>query len=160
MQIRALRVEVRQHAGSREVRWLGLQGKKYVCLPTNWVELNFDKRLRKEAMNRALGRQSQIKIFVRVPVGDSRTDEPPPHLRDKKGRNYYFHLSLEMILDWRPIPSLQSRNRSLITPLFPSKSVKSDICSKIMFCYFRRFIYILPFLIFDYLWHIVLQLTA
>jgi hypothetical protein len=41
-------------------------------------------------MDRAEGKGVERRRFVRVPVGDSRDDAPPIHMRDKKGKNYYF----------------------------------------------------------------------
>jgi hypothetical protein len=87
LQIRAIRYQVR--AG--DSRWLGLQGDKYVTLPKEWVELNFDPLLRKEAKDRAEGtKRKEEDMYVRVQPGDSRTDDPPIELRDKKGNNYYY----------------------------------------------------------------------
>jgi hypothetical protein len=53
--------------------------------------VNFDPLLRKEAIERAMGTKEKEKDkFVRVQPGDSRMDDPPIDLRDKKGNNYYY----------------------------------------------------------------------
>jgi hypothetical protein len=52
-------------------RWLGLQGGKYVSLPAEWVALNFDEGLLKEATERAENaltkREWQIKDYFHCP---------------------------------------------------------------------------------------------
>ena len=58
-----------------------------MTLPKDWVELNFDRNLRAEAIRRAKGRdKDNERRFVRRPPGNSREDEPPPvELWDIKG---------------------------------------------------------------------------
>jgi hypothetical protein len=96
MQIRAIRAEYQTKTDklknkTETMRWLGLQADKYVTLPKDWVELNFDRNLRAEAIKRAKGRDNDNeRRFVRIPPGNSREDEPPVELRDIKGFNYYY----------------------------------------------------------------------
>ena len=85
LQIRAIRAQVKGDT----VRWVGLQGDRYVSLPSEWVELNFDEGLLDEALKRARDKQHELS-FVRLPPGDSRLDDPPLQIRDTKGINYYY----------------------------------------------------------------------
>jgi hypothetical protein len=89
LQIRAIRAEVQKIKGVEVTRWLGLQGNKYVSLPREWVEQNFDKKIRAQAIQRATSKQV-LNQFIKIPPGDSRDDDPPIKLRHTKGRNYYY----------------------------------------------------------------------
>ena len=89
LQIRAIRAQIKNRRGGDAVtRWLGLQGEKYVSLPKPWVELNFSKKLREEAIE--LATSGSRERFLVLPPGDSRPDDPPIRLRDSRGRNYYY----------------------------------------------------------------------
>jgi hypothetical protein len=75
--------------------WLGLQGKTYVSLPTEWVILNFDTSILDEAKRRGMmvtkgGKKSHHDKFVTLPVGDSREDYPPRGIHNNEGLNYYY----------------------------------------------------------------------
>jgi hypothetical protein len=69
------------------MRWLGVQGGRYVALPPDWVFNNIEKAVTDEALRRGRmhlkstkehnGLQEQ---FVRLPPGDCRTDDPPVYL--------------------------------------------------------------------------------
>lgn len=85
LQIRAIRAQVKKG----QVRWVGLQGDKYVSLPLEWVQLNFDPGLLAEALSRGTNDPNEIR-FVRLPPGDSRLDDPPVPIRDVSGLNYYY----------------------------------------------------------------------
>jgi hypothetical protein len=93
IQIKAIRAEILKNNKKKVTRWLGLQGGKYVSLPAEWVALNFDEWLLKEATERAenalakKGMASQR--FLPLPMGDSQDDDPPSNLRDNQGLNYY-----------------------------------------------------------------------
>ena len=91
-QIKALRAQIRYEGTTKEVvRWLGLQGGRYVSLPTPWVILNFDPTIVMEAM--ALARKTEpeaYRQFLTIPPGDCRNDDPPISIRHGKGSNYYF----------------------------------------------------------------------
>jgi hypothetical protein len=75
-------------------RWLGLQGGKYVSLPAEWVALNFDESLLKEATERAENALTKEAManqrFLPLPVGDSRDDDPTSNQRDNQGLNCYY----------------------------------------------------------------------
>jgi hypothetical protein len=91
LQIRAIRADIKRKKNMDVIRWLGLQGNKYVSLPTEWVNLNFDITLREEAIKRAEGTNKEERRYVRVPPGDSRDDDPPLSIRDiAKGSNFYY----------------------------------------------------------------------
>ncbi len=53
VQIKALRADIAFTGKKETTRWLGLQGGKYVSLPTEWVILNFDTSILEEATRRA-----------------------------------------------------------------------------------------------------------
>jgi hypothetical protein len=53
VQIEALRADIASTGKKSTSRWLGLQGGKYVSLPTEWVILNFDNSILDEAKRRA-----------------------------------------------------------------------------------------------------------
>ena len=89
LQIRAIRAEVHNKKGVEVTRWLGLQGDKYVSLPREWVDQNFDKKIRAEAIRRATSTRV-LHQFIKIPPGDSREDDPPMELRHTKGNNYYY----------------------------------------------------------------------
>jgi hypothetical protein len=94
VQIKAIRAEIVVHKTIKHTRWLGLQGGKYVTLPEEWVQINFDESVLKEAMKRAenvlKGKRETKQRFLPLPVGDSREDDPPDHIRDNQGLNYYY----------------------------------------------------------------------
>lgn len=95
LQIRGLKAQLlKQKRGKPIVRWLGLQGEKYVSLPTDWVELNFDKELILDKAKRMaedwLEKRSVKNRFFHLPVGDSRHDDPPIDIRDERGFNFYY----------------------------------------------------------------------
>jgi hypothetical protein len=75
-------------------RWLGLQSGKYVSLPAEWVALNLDEGLLKEATEQAENALTKEGLanqrFLSLPVRDSRDDDPPSNLRDNQGLNYYY----------------------------------------------------------------------
>ena len=81
IQIKAIRAErFKSKGGQVIIRWLGLQGGKYVSLPTEWVVLNFDKTILDEAQRRvefASTHQAgdQDKRWLCLPIGDSRDDD-------------------------------------------------------------------------------------
>ena len=93
-QIRAIRVQIKNTGDNVVKRWLGLQGGKYVSLPLVWVHQNFSLELRKEAVRRAKmpeeGEDQPKRPFIKIPPGDSRSDDPPAELRHEKGMNYYY----------------------------------------------------------------------
>jgi hypothetical protein len=91
VQIKAIRADIASTEKKETTRWLGLQGGKYVSLPTEWVILNFDNSILEEAKRRAMivtkgGKKSSSYKFVPLPVGDSREDDPPRDIRNNKGR--------------------------------------------------------------------------
>ncbi len=94
MQITAIRADLLQaKKGEPLLRWLGLQDGKYVSLPIEWVEANFDAELLEEALRRsksALAGERPLTRFLTLPVGDSREDDPPVSIRDNQGVNYYY----------------------------------------------------------------------
>jgi hypothetical protein len=45
VQIKALRADIVSKGEKETTRWMGLQGGKYVSLPTEWVILNFDNSI-------------------------------------------------------------------------------------------------------------------
>jgi hypothetical protein len=95
VQIKALRADIAFTGKKETTRWLGLQGGKYVSLPTEWVILNFDTSILEEAKRRAMmvtkgGKKSSHDKFVTLPVGDSREDDPPRGICNNKGLNYYY----------------------------------------------------------------------
>jgi hypothetical protein len=51
VQIKALRADFALTGKKESTRWLGLQGGKYVSLPTEWVILNFDTSILDKATN-------------------------------------------------------------------------------------------------------------
>jgi hypothetical protein len=88
------------------MRWLGVQGGRYVALPPDWVFDNIDKIVSDEALRRGRlhlrstkehnGLQEQ---FVRLPPGDCRTDDPPVYLRNQEtGLNYYHQEMIDNCL--------------------------------------------------------------
>jgi hypothetical protein len=97
MQITGIRANLLQHkrGSPATIRWLGLQDGKYVSLPKEWVHLNFDEALLDEARQRAAeelsGREQKKKSpWIRLPIGDSRDDDPPLVIRHKQGVHYYY----------------------------------------------------------------------
>jgi hypothetical protein len=54
VQIKALRADIAFTGENETTRWLGLQGGKYISLPTEWVILNFDTSILEEANRRAM----------------------------------------------------------------------------------------------------------
>jgi hypothetical protein len=93
MQITGIRADMKIEEGVTTLRWLGLQGGKYVSLPTIWVEHNFDDELLSEAKQRAerVGSGAQpLGRFLVLPVGDSRNDDPPFAIRANLLLNYYY----------------------------------------------------------------------
>lgn len=71
--------------GKHTLCWLGLQGGKYVLLPTEWMELNFDEGSLDKAKVRAenaltwepaIGRSLPVPIG-NSPEGDSPEGDPP-----------------------------------------------------------------------------------
>ena len=94
IQIKAIRAEILKKNKTKVTRWLGLQGGKYVSLPAEWVALNFEEGLLKEATGRAENAHTKEGLanqrFLPLPVGDSRDDDPPSYLRDNQGLNYYY----------------------------------------------------------------------
>jgi hypothetical protein len=95
VQIKALRADIAFMGKKESTHWLGLQGGKYVSLPTEWVILNFDTCVLDEATRRARmvtkGTKKQTSDkFVTLPVRDSRDDDPPRGIRNNKGLNYYY----------------------------------------------------------------------
>jgi hypothetical protein len=94
VQIKALRADIAFTGKTETTHWLGLQGGKYVSLPSEWVILNFDTSILEEAKRRVMlvtegGKKSHHDKFVTLPVGDSRED-PPRGIRNNKGLNYYY----------------------------------------------------------------------
>jgi hypothetical protein len=84
--LKFLRADIAFTGKKESIRWLGLQGGKYVSLPTEWVILNFDTSILEEATRRARivtkgSKKKQNDKFVTLPVGDS---------RDNKGLNYFY----------------------------------------------------------------------
>jgi hypothetical protein len=63
-------------------------------LPAEWVALNFDEGILKEATGRAENALTKEGLanqrFLPLPVGESRDDDPPSYLRDNQGLNYYY----------------------------------------------------------------------
>jgi hypothetical protein len=53
VQIKALCTDIAFTREKETTRWLGLQGGKYISLPTEWVILNFDTSVLDEATRRA-----------------------------------------------------------------------------------------------------------
>jgi hypothetical protein len=95
VQIKALRADIPFTGEKESTHWLGLQGGKYVSLPTEWVILNFDTSILKEATRRARmvtkgTKKKNEDKFVTLPVGDSRDDDPPRGIRNNKGLNYFY----------------------------------------------------------------------
>lgn len=93
IQIQGIRAETEKKGGEGVLRWMGLQGGKYVTLPTEWVELNFDPSVLAEAKlrNREEGRaRKENRKFLTLMPGDSREDDPPTSIRHSKGLNYYY----------------------------------------------------------------------
>jgi hypothetical protein len=95
VQIKALRADIAFTGKKETARWLGLQGGKYVSLPTEWVMLNFDTLILEEAKRQAMmvtkgGKKSHHDKFVTLPVGDLREDDPPRGICNNKGLNYYY----------------------------------------------------------------------
>jgi hypothetical protein len=97
LQIKAVRAEIQTvlRGGNEEttIRWLGLQGGRYVSLPSEWVNLNFDPQLLDEAQRRAQSADpadNDTHRFLIIPPGDSRDDDPPSIIRHSKGLNYYY----------------------------------------------------------------------
>jgi hypothetical protein len=94
VQIKALRADIAFTGKKESIRWLGLQGGKYVSLPTEWVILNFDTSILEEATRRARmvakGKKKHHDKFVPLPVGDSRDDDPPCCICNNKGLNNYY----------------------------------------------------------------------
>jgi hypothetical protein len=75
VQIKALRADIAFTGKKASTRWLGLQGGKYVSLPTERVTLNFDTSILKEAPRRARivtkgTKKKHHDKFVTLPVGD------------------------------------------------------------------------------------------
>jgi hypothetical protein len=98
MQIRGIRHEIKMIRKKKVTRWIGLQGDKYVTLPSGWVELNFDPMILKEATERAERNLSEKKIaprFLIIPPGDCREDHPPMDIRHRQGLNYYYQGKVE-----------------------------------------------------------------
>jgi hypothetical protein len=54
VQIKALRADIVSTGKKETTRWLNLQGRNYVYLPTEWVILNFDNSILEEANRRAM----------------------------------------------------------------------------------------------------------
>ena len=93
IQIKAIRADIQTTGEITVTRWLGLQGGKYVTLPTEWVEHNFDRLIREEAIERAENHMAGRDVTYRwlaVPPGDSRDDDPPVDIRHNQGPNYYY----------------------------------------------------------------------
>ena len=93
MQIKALRADIKTVKEVKVTRWLGLQGEKYVALPTEWVEHNFSTLIRDEAIQRAENLIEGTNVttqWLSVPPGDSRDDDPPTEIRHDQGPNYYY----------------------------------------------------------------------
>jgi hypothetical protein len=97
LQIKAVRADIQMvlKDGLEEttIRWLGLQGGRYVSLPSDWVRLNFDPKLLDEAQARATAakpKEDDSNRFLIIPPGDSRDDDPPYSIRHSKGLNYYY----------------------------------------------------------------------
>jgi hypothetical protein len=94
IQIKAICAEILKKNKTKVTRWLGLQGGKYVSLPAEWVDLNFDEGLLEEATERAenaLTKEGMVnQRFLPLPVGDSRDGDPPSNIRDNQGLNYYY----------------------------------------------------------------------
>jgi hypothetical protein len=53
VKIKALRADLAFTGKKETTRWLGLEGRKYVSLPAEWVILNFDTSVLEEATRRA-----------------------------------------------------------------------------------------------------------
>jgi hypothetical protein len=95
VQIKGLRADIASTGKKSTTRCLGLQGGKYVSLPSEWVILNFDNLILEEAKRRAMvvtkgGKNSSSDKFVSLPVGDSREDNLLRGIRNNKGLNYYY----------------------------------------------------------------------
>jgi hypothetical protein len=96
MQIKAIRAQIKRDKQKNvTVRWLGLQGGKYVSLPPDWVTDNFDPIVLDEAQRRAQNEEDGLtghlpERFLVIPPGDSRDDDPPFGLRHNRGLNYYY----------------------------------------------------------------------
>jgi hypothetical protein len=93
IQITGIRAETSKNFGKGVLRWMGLQGGKYVTLPTEWVELNFDETVLDEAKlhnKEEGGAQTESRKFLTFMPGDSREDDPPISIRHSKGLNYYY----------------------------------------------------------------------
>jgi hypothetical protein len=96
MQIKAIRAQINTDKKKQvTVRWLGLQGGKYVSLPPDWVTANFDPTILDEAQKRAQNEDDGYAghlqgRFLAIPPGDSRDDDPPFVLRHNQGLNYYY----------------------------------------------------------------------
>jgi hypothetical protein len=94
IQIKGIRAETKKGV----TRWLGLQGGKYVSLPTDWVELNFDEFVLEEAKLRNAekgGARAGTRKFLNLLPGDSREDDPPTTIRHSKGLNYYYQEKID-----------------------------------------------------------------
>jgi hypothetical protein len=101
VQIKALRAEIVSEGEKSTTRWLGLQGGKYISLPTEWVILNFNNLTLDEDKRRATvvmkgGKKSSMDKFVPLPVGDSREDDRPRSIRKNKGFNYYYQGKMDV----------------------------------------------------------------
>jgi hypothetical protein len=93
MQTTVIWADTKVEDGETTLHWLGLQEGKYVSLPSEWVEMNFDEELLSEAKQQAervrLGERA-LGSFLILPVGDSRNNDPPVAIRDNLGLNYYY----------------------------------------------------------------------
>ena len=89
MQIKALRADIKTVKDVKVTRWLGLQGDKYVALPTEWVAHNFDNLIRVEAIQRAENLIAGTNVttqWLSVPPGDSRDHDPPQRFAMIRGQ--------------------------------------------------------------------------
>jgi hypothetical protein len=107
MQIKGIRAQIqktgRGDSAVDTVRWLGLQGGKYVSLPLDWVHHNFDPELLEDALKRALDAKKGTgtitnQRFLKMPPGDCREDDPPFLLRHSQGLNYYYQDQIDNCL--------------------------------------------------------------
>jgi hypothetical protein len=93
MQITGIWADTKVEDGETTLRWLRLQDGKYLSLPTEWVEMNFDETLLSEAKERTewvrLGQQP-LGRFLILQVGDSHIDDPPLAIRANLDLNYYY----------------------------------------------------------------------
>jgi hypothetical protein len=93
MQITGIRADAKVEGGETTLRWLGLQDEKYVSLPSEWVEMNFDGELlpkAKQCAERVRLGEGALGRFLILPVGDSPNDNPPVAIQDNLGLNYYY----------------------------------------------------------------------